>query len=507
MTLRGQWLNAVMLLCVLLTSFWARAEQRVAVLELTGDRRDAVRKQLERSLQAKGSDVIKGKLYATRARRLGFRGREAHTDAAIVALSRELGLAATVRGAVSGRALTVEVVSASGSLLGTESYPLKKGRLSKKDAFRAADAILTTLHEAATEVVPQESVEPAEPVASMSQDAAPLPPAKADARASSGVPSPKPTATADARASSGVPPPRPTATADARVSSGAPPPKPTAKVAAAPVEDVALVKAPSPVVGPRWVSVRLGGATTFRSYCAGPGIRSCGQLESQPEAERPERSLLFGTPSPYSGFSAGLDAFPLALLGDTALKGLGVTAELSRRWTQVSIQGGGPGGTASAVDTYGSLFGTYRLYFPLSFTATPLPAFVGLRAGGISHAFEVAEEYQALFPKTGRTHAAVGLDVSVTLARLARLEAGFLYFIRPQPGREQKDRYGPEVSSSGFGLEAGVGGELVGPLEYSVRYRFQKYADTFSGAGTEWTGGGISQERYSGLNWTLGASF
>ncbi|MCP3168043.1 hypothetical protein [Myxococcus qinghaiensis] len=491
-TLRGQRLKAVMLLCVLLTSFWARAEQRVAVLDFTGDRRDAVRKQLERSLQAKGSDVIKGKLYATHARRLGLRGREAHTDAAIATLSRELKLAAIVRGAVSGRALTVEVVSASGRLLGTDSYPLKQGRLSKKDAFRAASTILTTLRGAATEVVPHESVEPAEPVASMPQDVAPLPPAKADARASSGVAPPKPTTTADARVSSGVAPSKPTATVE---------------VAAAPAEDMAPVKTPAPVMGPRWVSVRLGGATTFRSYCAAPGITSCGQLESQPQTERPERSLLFGTPSPYSGFSAGLDVFPLALLGDTALEGLGVTAELSRRWPQVRIQGGGPGGTASAVDMYWSLFGTYRLYFPLSFTATPLPAFVGLRAGGLSHSFKVAEEYQALFPKTGRTHASVGLDVSVTLARLARVEAGFLYFIRPQPGREQQDRYGPEVSSSGFGLEAGVGGELVGPLEYSVRYRFQKYADTFSGAGTEWTGGGISQERYSGLNWTLGASF
>ena len=492
MTLRGQWLKAVMLLCVLLTSFWARAEQRVAVLDFAGDRRDAVRKQLERALQAKGSDVIKDKLYATHARRLGLRRREAHTDAAIATLSRELKLAATVRGAVSGRMLTVEVVSASGSLLGTESYPLKKGRLSKKDSFRAADALMTTLRGATTEVVSQESVEPAEPIASMPQDVAPLPPAKADARASSGVAPPKLTATADARASSGVASSKPTATVE---------------VAAAPAENMAPVKTAAPMVGPRWISMRLGGATTFRSYCAAPGITSCGQLESQPEVERPERSLLFGTPSPYSGFSAGLDVFPLALLGDTALEGLGVTAELSHRWTQVRIQGGGPGGTASAVDMYWSLFGTYRLYFPLSFTATPLPAFVGLRAGGISHAFTVAEEYQALFPKTGRTHASVGLDVSVTLARLARLDAGFLYFIRPQPGREQTDRYGPEVSSSGFGLEAGVGGELVGPLEYSVRYRFQKYADTYSGAGTEWTGGGLSQERYSGLNWTLGASF
>lgn len=114
---------------------------------------------------------------------------------------------------------------------------------------------------------------------------------------------------------------------------------------------------------------------------------------------------------------------------------------------------------------------------------------------------------QALLPTTSRTHPSVGLDVSVPLARLARVEAGFLYFIRPQPGHEQRDRYGPEVSSSGFGLEVGVSGDLFGPLDYSVRYRFQKYADTFSGAGTDWTEGGISQESYSGLTWTVGTSF
>jgi hypothetical protein len=463
-TLRGQWLNAAVSLCVLLMSSWARAEQGVTVLELIGDRRDAVREQLERSLQAKGSEVVKGKLYETHARRLGFQGREAYTDAAVAALSRELGLAATVQGAVSGRTLTVKVVSTSGRLLGTESYPLKKGKLSQKDALRAAEAILTTLRGAAAEAIPQESVEAAKP-------------------------------------------------ADALVSSGAGTVEPTAKIEAVPAapavpgEDVSPVKAPAPMMGPRWVSVRLGGATTFRSYCAAPGIASCGQLESQPEEDRPGNSLLFGTPSPYSGFSAELEVFPLARLGDTALKGLGVTAELSRRWPQVRVKGGGPGGTASAADMYGSLFGTYRLYFPLSFMATPLPAFVGLRAGGISHSFEMAEEYQALFPKTSRTHASVGADVSVTLARLARVEAGFLYFIRPQPGHEQKDRYGPEVSSSGFGFVVGVSGELFGPLDYSVRYRFQKYTDTFSGVGTDWTEGGISQESYSGLTWTVGTSF
>ncbi|MCY1022571.1 hypothetical protein [Pyxidicoccus sp. MSG2] len=457
-------------------SFWARAEQGVTVLELVGDRRDAVRKQLERSLQAKGSEVVKGKLYETRARRLGFRGREAYTDAAIAALSRELGLAATVRGAVSGPKLTVKVVSTSGRLLETETYPLKKGRLSPKDALRAAEAILTTLRGAAAEVVPQEPLEAAEPAASKPQDV----------------------------------PPQSSATAAALVSSGAGTAEPTARVEAvpaAPGEDVPPVKAPAPMMGPRRVSVRLGGATTFRSYCAAPGIASCGQLESQPEEERPGNYLLFGTPSPYSGFSAELAVFPLALQGETALKGLGLTAELSRRWPQVSVKEGGRGGTVSAADMYWSLFGTYRLYFPLSLTATPLPAFVGLRGGVISHSFEVAEEYQALFPKTGRTHASLGLDVSVPLARLARVEAGFLYFIRPQPGHEQRDRYGPEVSSSGFGIEVGVSGDLFGPLDYSVRYRFQKYADTFSGVGTDWTGGGISQERYSGLTWTLGASF
>ncbi|WP_224360451.1 hypothetical protein [Hyalangium versicolor] len=471
-TLRGQWFNAVVSLCVLLMSSWARAEQGVTVLELIGDRRDAVREQLERSLQAKGSEVVKGKLYETRARRLGFRGREAYTDAAIAALSRELGLAATVRGAVSGSKLTVKVVSTSGRLLGTETYPLKKGKLSQKDALRAAEAILATLRGGTEEVAPQESVAAAKPAASKPQDV----------------------------------PPQPSATAEALG-------EPTAKVEAAPAapaapgEDVPPVKAPAPTMGPRWVSVRLGGATTWRSYCAAPGIASCGQLESQPEEARPGNYLLFGTPSPYSGLSARLDVFPLVLLGDTALKGLGVTAELSRRWPQVRVQGGGLGGTASAADMYWSLFGTYRLYFPLSFTATPIPAFVGLRGGLISHSFVVAEEYQALFPNTSRTHASLGLDVSVTLARLARVEAGLLYFIRPQPGHEQKDRYGPEVSSSGFGLEVGVGGDLSGPLDYSVRYRFQKYADTFSGAGTDWTEGGISQESYSGLTWTVGASF
>ncbi|PTL80135.1 hypothetical protein DAT35_29390 [Vitiosangium sp. GDMCC 1.1324] len=443
-------------------SFWARAEQGVTVLELIGDRRDAVRGQLERSLQAKGSEVVKGKLYETRARRLGFRGHEAYTDAAIAALSRELGLAATVQGAVSGPTLTVKVVSTSGRLLGTESYPLKKGKLSQKDALRAAETILTRLRGAAAEVVPQESVEAAKPAA------------------------------------------------DALVPSGAGTAEPTAKVEAAPAvprEEVPPVKAPAPMMGPRWVSVRFGGATTWRSYCAAPGIASCGQLESQPVEERPGNYLLFGTPSPYSGLSAELDVFPLVLLGDTALKGLGVTAELSRRWSQVSVTGGGRGGTMSAADMYWSLFGTYRLYFPLPLTATPLPAFVGLRGGVISRSFEVAEEYQALLPKTSRTHASLGLDVSVTLTRLARVEAGFLYFIRPQPGHEQKDRYGPEVSSSGFGFEVGVSGDLFGPLDYSIRYRFQKYADTFSGAGTDWTEGGISQESYSGLTWTLGASF
>lgn len=476
MILRGQWLNAVVSLCVLLMSFWARAEQGVTVLELIGDRRDAVRGQLERSLQAKGSEVVKGKLYETRARRLGFRGGEAYTDAAIAALSRELGLAATVRGAVSGPTLTVKVMSTSGSLLGTESYPLKKGKLSQKDAIRAAEAILTTLRGAAAEVVPQESMEAARSAASKPQ---------------------------------GVPP-RSSATADALASSGAGTAEPTAKVMAVPAvpgEEAPPVKTPAPMMGPRWISVRFGGATTWRSYCAVPGIASCGQLESQPVEERPGNYLLFGTPSPYSGLSAELDVFPLVLLGDTALKGLGVTAELSRRWSQVSVNGGGRGGTTSATDMYGSLFGTYRFYFPLSFTATPLPAFVGLRGGVISRSFEVAEEYQVLLPKMSRTHASLGLDVSVTLTRLARVEAGFLYFIRPRPGQEQKERYGPEVSSSGFGLEVGVSGDLFGPLDYGIRYRFQKYADTFSGAGTDWTEGGISQESSSGLTWTLGASF
>src|SRR5262249_28174804 len=144
---RWQW-QALAGAIVLLFCSGAWASGGITVLQLTGDGRGVVRGQVERALGAKGANVVKAKTYDARARKLGWRGSDAYTVAAISTLAEALSFASTVRGEVTARTLSLEVVGAEGSRLGSESFPLRQGKLSPKDAFRAASAILTILESA-----------------------------------------------------------------------------------------------------------------------------------------------------------------------------------------------------------------------------------------------------------------------------------------------------------------------------------------------------------------------
>jgi hypothetical protein len=273
---------------------------------------------------------------------------------------------------------------------------------------------------------------------------------------------------------------------------------------------------------PPLARLTLGGTTTWRRYCARPGVKSCGEYDRKPEEEQLGDTVDYSSSAPYLGFTAELELLPLARR-TSAVRGIGALLGYRRGFSSTDVTLLSDAGQSltrevSATDTVLTAQALYRYFFPLG-EAKQLLGYAGLRAGLLTRSFHVDESGRSALMSTHRLFPAVGLEVSVPLLRAVRLEGAGQVFIGSKPGQGFDDEdgaldlevshYGTSVSSFGWEAELGVAGELWGPLGYAVRFRLSRYQDTFSGAGTRtgWEAGGVAEETYSSLHWGLTASY
>jgi hypothetical protein len=543
MMFSGRWMNRYSALCALalvLTAQVALAQKvpraRVVVVDFDDDRRDAVRGQLENALEKnKQVELVPLKQYVSAANKARLRGAASRSPEGVAQIAPELGLSAVVTGKV-GRTLVLRVLDANGQELWTKSVKLQRGKLPASEARKLAASIAT----AATQPPPSAQPPPEQPEQPV-QPATPDTPPTAPPAAPTAPASPAPTTPPD----TGKPPPPKESPPPASKPPAAKPPEATAPPKAPPetlelpkliddeshtttepVDEYATreeLEAKDRHRYPPLVYVWVGGSTTWRTYCARPGVSNCSQFDSRPEEERVGDTIDFTSGVPYLGLMAQIEVLPLAR-AQKYLRGLGLLAGYQRGYSETRVKvttqtGETPTRSVVATDSVITAMLLYRYYFNMGTEARPRLAYAGFRGGLLSREFEVDQQARAPLTGSHRLHPAAGLEFSVPLRHWLRVEGGGQFFINPKTGQsltadqgalelEVRD-LGAEVSSFGWFAELGVAGEVWGPLGYSVRGRYTTVKDTFTGRGSRfgWDQGGVASEQHIDVRWGLTASF
>ncbi|WP_063725036.1 hypothetical protein [Cystobacter fuscus] len=523
-----RWSAVLGLAAVLLTSQVALAA-RVAVSSLEGDPKGKLRAQVTAALRkTRKVQVSPPTAWTQAAGKQGLKGPAAVTPAAVKRLAPKLRVDAVLTGS-AGRDFDVRLMNQDGQVVWSESYPLKRGLLAPKDAARLAQAVATARTTAPESPAPAQASPPPLP---------PLPPPPSRA---------EPQARAEPSEAPREVPPEPPAKATAPapvVKKDAPVRAPAAPRAPAPgkagrsaalawvelddeshtfvagsgggVADEEQVKdVPArPGAHPPRVRVQVGAAVTWRSYCARPGVESCAVFDARPPEQRLGDTADYSAQAPYAGVAAEAEVFPLTHR-TSLLRGLGLTLAYQRSFAPTTVvvttpTGSTPQREVTATDTaYGAML-AWRYFFAREGSDAPLWGYAGVRLGVLGREFGLDETLNVALPLVHRFSPAVGVDVSVPLLRLVRVEAAGRFFFLPSPGHslsgggddgpypsEVRD-YGTAVSSLGWSAEVGVAGDVWGPFGYSVRGHVEGYRDGFTGQGTRrgWTEGGVAQETY-----------
>ncbi|MCP3100347.1 hypothetical protein LZ198_15875 [Myxococcus sp. K15C18031901] len=528
------------------------APPSVVVLTVEGDKGGKLRAQLESSLRrSRQAKVASLKQYGAIGKQGGLKGPVVFTEAPLAKAAPKMKLDGAVTGRVEGASLSLRVLDASGAVVSDESFQLTRGKLSTADANAAALAISNalrapppTVFESPSSVTPSEPLEPATPVAEAPVKPVPAPPAPPSVEA----PKPQaPTTVAErpAEAPRPLPPeppkpvepvkeppkPRPSeALAIAPQPKDGPPPmeeEPESHTTTDPFLAVGVDTGSGGTVGsepvrPPIARLTVGGTTTWRRYCARPGVKSCGEFDKKPEAEQLGDRSDYDSSVPYLGISAELELLPLAR-STSAVRGLGAVLGYRRGYASTNVtlyNEVGQGGTHEVVATDSVLTAQamYRYYFGRGDSRASL-GYAGVRAGLLTRSFDVDESAESPLSGTHRLFPSAGLEVSVPLMRWVRLEGAGQIFISPKPGTGFSDEggelklevsdYGTAVSTFGWEAELGASGEIWGPFGYSVRFKLSRFKDTFTGAGARlgWENGGVAEDTYSSIHWGITASY
>jgi hypothetical protein len=275
---------------------------------------------------------------------------------------------------------------------------------------------------------------------------------------------------------------------------------------------------------PPVVRLFLGGTSTWRTYCARPGVDACGTFDSLTEEQQVGDTIDFTSGVPYLGLTGQLEVLPLARVGNTFVRGIGLSVGYQQGYSETRVKvttptGETPTRTVVATDTQMSAMLLYRYYFNMGTESQPRLGYLGLRGGMSSREFDVDEDARAPLTGSHRLYPSVGLEGAVALRRWLRLEAGGQFFLNPRGGQsllEDKGalelevrELGEQVSGFGWFAEGRVAGDVWGPLGYMVRVRFTDVKDTFSGRGAKfgWEQGGVAQERHFDVLWGLTATY
>ncbi len=343
---------AVLLLCEVA---WA---QKVVVLEFEGDRRNRVRLQVVRELLKDGGvELAAVDDFERLAAKKGLKGKRAMTTEAVAAVGVELGVVAALDGDVGRKAFRFRILDGKGTELFAREVPLSKGTLSAKNARRIAAALV-----AAARTPPRAAPAVAEAAPAQEEESAETPAEAEEATAEVAVP-------ASAREVDRVAEDRRRRDpeyADSHTRVGAP----SYEEEFEPVRR----RPRGSQVGPKLLTVHLGGTTTWRAYCSRPGVAACGDYDALAVGARPAGDKVDFSPKvPYAGFGIGLDFFPLASMENFA-KGFGVNAGFSRGFSLTNVTVETPDGTKSpekqvvSVDDAWHALLAYRFYFGMGTT-------------------------------------------------------------------------------------------------------------------------------------------
>ena len=478
-------------LAVLITAQSASA-QKIVVLDFKGDSRGRIRAQVEARLRAQGATVIPLRKYKDEALLRGVAGARSGSAAAVAKMSRVLGLAGVVKGQVA-RGFHVVVLDASGKEALARDYAVRKRFLSDPDASSLGASIAEALKPAAR---------PSPPAARTPTPATPSGAAESKPEPA-GQTLPELDLSQDL-SKKGQPPTEKRLqeeAAESRIASEAG--ESERKPEASEVRKEAW--------GPKLLTLQLAGLSTWRRYCSRPGVSRCQDYDAQSPAQRaPGDTVTFNASSPYFGISFGLDFFPLPrLTSNRWLAGIGLSGSYARGFsnTTISVQGAATAQSVKGADSAISLLAIYRFYFALSLTSNPLAGYVGLHGGLGSRSFTV-DATPGLPPlDTHRTYPQIGIEASIPIFSFLKVEAAGNYFLGPKVSQSDIVRYGTAASGSGFGFEAGLAGDVWGPLGYTARFKYASYSDTITGAGASWQNGGAAEESYTSIVWGITASF
>ncbi len=492
---------------VLLASSAVQA-QRVVVLELRNDKSGKLRTQIERAIRKSGSvEVVSLRQYKAAAAKRKLKSAAAMTPRAVAQLSKVLRLSAAVGGS-AGKSLRAQIWDSSGAELSAMRFSLQRGALSQPDARRLADSIALT-------VGGKKAVRPVPPPTAAAPTAADAVVAAAAAAAAAPPPPPPPPPPPEQKEEPAAMPPKAETAATTPESAVARENRSREEMAEAhtssePSGPVA-VEAKGQRVGPKLITAQITGTTTWRSYCSRPGFTSCAQYNAVDPGQRPPGDTVdFKAQVPYVGFSLAVDLFPLAE-SSSLFQGLGLLVGYERGFslTNVKVQtsaGSPPDRQVYAADQAITALAAFRYFFAFGHR-DPLLGYAGVHGGFGTRRFDVDSNAAAPLPGSHRNYPVVGLDVSIPVWKFLRFEGAGNYFLSPKPSSSEISGYGSSASATGWGGDLGLSGDVWGPLGYVVRFRYSRYKDHFSGAGTTWQNGGAAEESYVGVYWGATARF
>jgi hypothetical protein len=323
--------GALHALALVLASQVAVAQQatkpRVVLLDFEGDRRDTVRSQLENALKKnKQLELVSSKQYASAAGKAGLKGAASRSPEGVAQVAPGLELDAVVTATV-GRTLTLRILSANGQELLTKSVKLQRGKLSASDARRLAASITTTAAKPPPPVEPPPEPPPAQP--SEPAESSPPPTATPPASEPSTPPETGKPPPAESTPPAEPPPAKPP---PAEPPAESTPPKTPAEpleipkslddeshTSTAAFDEYATrqeLEAKDRHRHPPMIHVFLGGNTTWRRYCARPGVSSCGEFDSLPGAGGTDRGAPAGALGEAVARGGAAGGLPAGLLGD-----------------------------------------------------------------------------------------------------------------------------------------------------------------------------------------------
>ncbi|MFZ5445753.1 MAG: hypothetical protein ACOZQL_37515 [Myxococcota bacterium] len=484
------------LLAVCLASVPALA-QRVVILELDGDTQGKLRAQIEAAVKSAGVvEVVPLKTFKDAAAKKKLKGAAAMTPVGVARASRVVKLDAAVGGEVSGGSYKVMIYDRAGEQLWTKELAVKKGLLSDDFANKLARAIAAAAEQGAARQTTPDPSGGGEDTGGGGEETAGLDLTQTDGSGERGVLTGQQQPPAEERDTDLEDP--------NRRRRGRQIPVPLFRV---------------------WVA----GTTTWRTQCLRPGVTNCKEYDL---ATTPPTgiSIDFTATVPYLGLSLNADVFPLARFENRVLQGLGLLVGFMYGQSQTRIieetpQGQGPDKTVKSDDLAFSLQLAWRWHFQLGYGDPQPVGWVGLKGGFQSRSFLIDPNAGTSLPSsdrvfpTGFGFPTIGLDASVPINQYVRVDAGFSWFANPRPAAEQIVGYGNlndptgGATATGFGLEAGVSGQVWGPLGYVLRWRYMGFTDRYYGQGQKWTVcneqqcGGVGEESFHSIIWGVTASF